>query len=87
MALTGKDYNKLKFNTTNRTQTETTEAKKDCFAYRKRGNSEMCIALSGLYCKGGKCNFYRTKKDMCESCKKAIGRVTSCKECEKLLGK
>ena len=33
--------------------------KRDCFAYKVKGSNEMCAALKALYCKDGKCGFYK----------------------------
>lgn len=39
------------------------EIKKDCFAFRVNGVGTMkCNALNDLYCKDGKCGFYKTRE-------------------------
>ena len=55
--------------------------KTDCFAYRCEDGKEKCNALNRLYCKEGKCSFYKTKKENCEGCKKGPGRSVSCEVC------
>lgn len=37
-------------------------AKSDCFAYTRKGSGETCNALNALYCKTGKCRFYKAEK-------------------------
>lgn len=37
------------------------EPKKDCFAYVEAAGG-TCNALRELYCKNGKCGFYKTKE-------------------------
>lgn len=34
----------------------------DCFAAKLKGGKEVCIALKEMYCKKGKCRFYKTKE-------------------------
>jgi hypothetical protein len=45
------------------TDNEIMEAKTDCFAYEKGSfldsRYELCNALNNLYCRNGKCKFYK----------------------------
>lgn len=44
-------------------QEDESKVKKDCFAYdgSKAGDCRCC-ALTGLYCKDRKCNFYKPRR-------------------------
>ncbi len=44
--------------------------KEDCFAYK----GIKCDALHKLYCEEGKCNFYKTKKQLREEQEKLKNR-------------
>lgn len=53
------------------------EIKRDCFAFRVNGvGKPKCSALTDLYCKDGKCGFYKTmeqfKKENGESYEKYV---------------
>jgi hypothetical protein len=37
------------------------EIKRDCFAYREGRKGPECSGLNALYCRTGKCRFYRDK--------------------------
>lgn len=50
------------------------EVKTDCFAYRAGKVEEYaCSALRELYCKKGKCNFYKPK----ECCMEVTGTTSN----------
>lgn len=48
--------------------------KEDCFAYKytKQIKKAQCTALKELYCKKGKCPFYKTQKEE-NKCRKKYG--------------
>lgn len=56
------------------------EEKTDCFAYREKNGKGFCTALNALYCKHGKCNFY--KKDRCDGCNYKNSPGYSCIQCK-----
>ena len=59
--------------------TKLREPRKDCFAYNKHTNN--CNALDRLWCKLGKCRFYKTKEQRCLGCKRTRKTIT-CSECK-----
>ena len=58
--------------------------KKDCFAYRNNGVSEYCNAIKGLYCRDGKCVFYKPKEKRCNGCPHKKTPTKLCRDCSNL---
>mgnify|MGYP001054212655 CR=1 FL=1 len=57
------------------------EVKKDCFAYRAENGKECCSALKYLFCRGGKCGFYKHKDHFCDGCMNKHKEQAYCEKC------